>query len=252
MIVNFRCQRVGIWSHTLGLPFAHSQSSHEATTPRQGSFMQTTVWSEDVESPKPLNQPRVDIWHSPTYCQLSGYITGKHAVISLWLNPCCSGCLWVWMCNGNSLNLTLLFHSEQWNVSTRRAVCGKVFYLPSVTWCNQKETENYTFKSASFTLRFISIHLMSVKPCISPHNITTCILRICVKWKVTMPTFMVTHLTVSVNVTYRFTPLLYQLLFCVTFFARLPAHPHPRKRGPGVVKRRVRVRIHDLLTSRKS
>lgn len=37
-----------------------------------------------------------------------------------------------------------------------------------------------------------------------------------------------------------------------TFFACLPAHPHLWKRGPRVVERRVRVRIHDLSPSRGS
>lgn len=33
---------------------------------------------EDAKSSKPpFNQPWVDVWHSPTYCQISGCITGK-------------------------------------------------------------------------------------------------------------------------------------------------------------------------------
>lgn len=133
---------------------------------------------EDVESPKPLNQPRVDIWHSPTYCQVSGYITGKHAVSSLWQTWCCSWCLWVRVCNGKSLILTLLFHSEWWNMPANRAFRSKVLSLP-------EGLPNLFRKLTFFTLKLFHM-FFHVCQTLQTSICQKCVLRMSmtVKWKV--------------------------------------------------------------------
>ena len=48
---------------------------------------------------------------------------------------CCRGGLWISVCSGNRLTLTVLFHSEQWDVSARRAVRHLLH------WCRYKKRD---------------------------------------------------------------------------------------------------------------
>lgn len=106
------------WGHDSLAELIHADNS-VAWSCRNPQTTQSAS-SEHLTFPNILSGIRLHHWQTCSYLTM----TDCAAVEALWVR----------MCNGNSLILTLLFHSEYETCLPSKAVCSEGFHLPPLTW----------------------------------------------------------------------------------------------------------------------